>query len=176
MAFINIIGNTISSQRRKSGLPDTLLAKLLYLWTGKYDGDDLLNDLDTSVITVTAKDWATKYINSSSAATFAVPNNATYIDADGSDDFWFDGVDAPIEASLTQLISYDPQRTFIKYADFDPYHVYAIGILKTGEVLTDEEKNILSTYFKLHIFYFGVLNDYGYLKDNVGFEQRDTGP
>lgn len=176
MAFINVIGNTISSQRRISGLPDTLLAKMLYFWTGKYDGDDLLSNLDTSVITVTSKDWSSKYINSASTATFAVPNNPTYLNADGADDFWFDAGNTLIQVDLAQLIGYDPQRTFIKYADFDPYHVYAICILKTGEVLTDDEKNILSHYFKLHLFYFGVLNNFGYLKDNVGFEQRDTGP
>jgi hypothetical protein len=164
------------ARRGQLGLSADLLAKFLYLWTGKYNGDNLLSDLSSDEITVTSKDWTSRYIDSSSSSTFAVPIGTTYLNADGSDDFWYNISDVRQQRTLADLIGYDPQRTFIKYADFDPFHVYAIGILKTGETLTDDDKNKLSHFFKLHMFYFGVLNDHGYMKDNVGFEQRDTGP
>lgn len=147
-------------------LPDSLLAKFLFLWTGKFNGDNLLSDLDTDVITVTNKDFTSTYIPEASAATFAVPNNATYIAADGTDDFWFNVADVLQHKTFAELIASTTLRTFVKYTDFAPYNVSAIGILKDGEVITGAEEITLNTYFKLWAEYWGVMMDSGYMKDN----------
>jgi hypothetical protein len=162
-------GGTVRSTLTDA-LPATLEAKFLFLWTGKYNEDNLLNDLGSEEIAVTGKDWITKYIPPITTATFAVPDNATFLGADGTDDFWFNVANTLLQKSHADLIASETERTFIKYSDFPPYNVYAIGILKDGEILTDEEKNIISKYFKLWIFYFGVFSDYGYLKDNRTIE------
>lgn len=149
-------------------MPADLEAKFLFLWTGKYDGDDLLNDLDTDVITVTGKDWATVYIPSTTSATFSVPDNATYIAADGDDDFWFDVTDSLEAKTHAELIASETLRSFVKYTDVAPHNVFGIGILKEGEILTDQEKIILNHYFRLWAEYWGELMDSGYMKDNRG--------
>jgi len=101
----------------KSGLSAALKAKFLYLWTGRYDGDNLLSNIGPEVITVTGKDWSTIYINPDTTATFAVPNNATFIAADGTDDFWFDAADALQQKTHTELIESTTERTFVHYSD-----------------------------------------------------------
>lgn len=144
-----------------------LMAKFLFIWTGKYDGDHLKDDLGGSaVITVTDKDWATSYIPPDTAATFVVPDNATFLAADGEDEFWFDGAEALQQKTHADLIASSTLRTFIKYSDFEPYNVYSIGILKDGETLTDEDKIELNRFFKLWAEYWGVMMDSGYMKDN----------
>lgn len=164
------ISNSIGSGSFVDVLPEELKAKFLFLWTGKVDGDHLLNDLGEDFITITGKDFTGSIIPPNTEATFAVPENATYLAADGSDDWWFSVADILQQKTHEDLISGTTGRTFIKYADFPPYNVYIIGILKTGETLTDDEKNTLSRYFKLWLFYFGTYSDYGYLKDNRTIE------
>ena len=149
-------------------MPAALLAKFLYLWSGKYDGDDLLSNIDATVITVTDKDWSTTFIPATSSSTFSVPDNATFIAADGDDNFWFDIADTLLQKTLTNLIESTTLRTFVKYADIVPHNVFGIGILKEGEILTDEEKIKLNHYFRLWAEYWGVLMDSGYMKDNRG--------
>jgi uncharacterized protein (TIGR02145 family) len=159
---------------RSHGLPAALKAKFLFLWTGKYDGDDLLSDLDSSVITVTGKNWSTKYIPPDTEATFAVPDNATYLAADGTDDWWFNGAGVLQQKTHANLIISTTTRTFIKYADFEPYDVSAIGILKTGEVLTESDKVVLNKFFKLWVQYWGeTMMESGYMKDNRTFVETD---
>jgi hypothetical protein len=160
------IGVGMPFRRTALGLSPSLRAKFLYLWTGSYEGDDLLSDLGNEVIAVTGKDWGTSYITPDTSATFAVPDNATFLAADGSDDFWFDDSDVLQQKDHADLIASATLRTFIKYADFEPYNVYAIGILKAGEVLTDSDKIELNRFFKLWAEYWGVLMDSGYVKDN----------
>lgn len=162
------LGNYLTSRRVRSiGLPSELLDKFLFLWTGKYSGDDLQSILDDSVITVTNKDWTGRFIPDGSSATFAVPDNATYLVADGTDDFWFDGADSPQEITHAELIVSTTMRTFVKYNDVSPFDVSAIGILKAGEVITESDEDILSKYFRLSAQYFGIdFNFNGYFKDN----------
>lgn len=148
------------------GLPSELKAKFLFLWTGKYDGDDLQNDLDDDVITVTDKDWETKYIPETSESTFAVLDTAGYIAAD-TDNFWFDAEETQLQKTFTNLIESTTARTFVKYSDFEPYQIFAIGIMKAGETLTENDEYILTRYFKLWTLYFGgEMREYGYMKDN----------
>lgn len=99
-------------------------------------------------------------------ATFSVPNNATFLAADGTDDFWFDGSNVLQQKIRADLIASTTLRTFIKYSDFEPYNIYGIGILKTGETLTEADKIKLNRYFKLWAEYWGELMDSGYMKDN----------
>ena len=165
----SINGIVIGANRRK-GLPVALRAKFLFLWIGKFNGDNLKNDLGNDVITVTNKDFTTVYIPETSLATFAVPDNATYLGADGADDFWFDAANVLQQKTHADLIASTTLRTFVKYTDFEPYQVSAIGILKEGEVLTTADKIALNKYFKLWVQYWGIsLMDSGYMKDNRTF-------
>lgn len=161
-------------KRIKSGLPAYLRAKFLYLWTGRYSGDNLLNNLGAEVITVTGKDWSTVYISPGTTATFAVPDNATFLAADGTDDFWFDVTDNPQAKTHAELIASETTRTFVKYNDFDPFNISAIGILKDGETLTDADKIKLNIYFKLWVQYWGtIMMESGHMKDNRTFVETD---
>lgn len=162
---VNNLG--IRDIRKTFGLPPELLAKFLFLWTGSYNGDNLLSDLGPEVITVTDKDWITNYIPPYTLATLAVPDNATFLAADGTDDWWFNVGNALLQKTHANLISSETIRTFIKYTDFEPYNVSAIGILKEGEVLTDADKIKLNKFFKLWVQYWGeTMMDSGYMKDN----------
>jgi hypothetical protein len=149
-------------------LPASLSNKFLFLWTGDYSGNNLKDSLGSSaVISVAGKDWPTRYIPQNTSATFSVPDNATFLSADG-DNFWFDTLDVRQQKTHADLIASTTMRTFIKYADFEPYHVYAIGILKAGEIITDADKITLNKFFKLWAEYWGELMDSGYMKDNRG--------
>jgi len=148
-------------------MPKALCDKFLFLWTGDYSGNDLKDSLGSSaVVSVLNKDWTTRHIPQTTSATFSVPDNATFLNADGVDDFWFNSSDALQQKTHADLIASTTMRTFVKYADFEPYHVYAIGILKAGEIITDAEKITLNRFFKLWAEYWGVFMDSGYMKDN----------
>lgn len=151
-----------------ASMPKALRDKFLFLWTGGYSGNDLKDSLGSSaVISVTGKDWTTRYIPQNTSATFSVPDNATFLSADG-DNFWFDTLDVRQQKTHADLIASTTMRTFIKYADFEPYNIYAIGILKAGEIITDADKITLNKFFKLWAEYWGELMDSGYMKDNRG--------
>ena len=150
------------------GLLDTSLFEFLWI-AGNFDGDNLLSSLDTDVLTVTGKDFSTDYIPVTSAATFAIPDTATYKDAD-TDNFWHTGATI-LQKTVTQLITTDNNRTFVKYADEAPHHITAIGILKQSVTLNDAQKDRFSGFFWLWLYYFGVFNDYGHLKENRPVEE-----
>lgn len=154
-------------KRIKSGLPAYLKAKFLYLWTGRYSGDNLLNNLGAEVITVTGKDWSTVYISPDTTATFAVPDNATFLAADGTDDFWFNGSDVLQQKTHAELIESTTTRTFVHYSDEEPYNISGIGILKDGETISESERIILTKYFKLWVQYWSTtMMEVGHLKTN----------
>ena len=152
---------------KPAGLPAALRAKFLFIWIGKYDGDNLKDDLGgAAVVTVTGKDWTTNFIPPTTAATFAVPDNATFLAADGADDFWFNAGNTLLQKTHTNLIASTTTRTFIKYADTAPHNVIGIGILKTGEVLSAGEIIKVNRYFRLWAEYWGEMMDSGYMKSN----------
>jgi hypothetical protein len=162
----NIIG--ISSKRRSgsiitSGLTAPLEAKFLFIWMGTYNGDNLKNILSGGDIVVTGKDFAGNYIPSTSVATFAIPNSASFINAD-TDSFWYSG--AILQKTTAQLVATDPQRTILKYDNDSPYDIRWIGILKLGETLTSADRDELTTYCELWYLYFDEWNDLGYGKEN----------
>lgn len=147
-------------------LPGYLMDKFLLLWLKKYSGENLQSDLGDDVITVNGKDWITTRIPDTDA-TFSVPENATFLAADGSDEFWFDGEGNLQQKTFTQLIESTTLRTFVKYTDFEPYEISAIGILKADAVLTENDIILVTRAFKLWAQYWGLeLMEQGYMKDN----------
>lgn len=152
-----------------SGLPARTRDKLLFLWTGKFSGNNLLSDLDASVITVTSKDFSTDYIPATSAATFAIPDNATYKGAD-TDNFWHSG-STILQKTVAQMVATDNDRTFFRYADEAPYHLDAMAIAKADATFDSIDQDNLSKFFWLWLYYFGTLNDYGHLKENRPAEE-----
>lgn len=150
------------SKRSSDVLLGDLLFKFLYLWNGRYSGHNSLSNIDETSITVSGKDWSSKHIPDTSA-TFSVP--VGYLSAD-TDNFWF-STGTPLQKTFTELIESATLRTFVKYTDFEPYTISAIGILKPGEVLTEDDKILLTSYFKLWTQYWGeTMMDTGYMKDN----------
>jgi hypothetical protein len=97
--------------------------------------------------------------------TYQCPNTATYIAAD-TDYIWFQKDGTQRTVLTTELISYDLQRTPVKYANSSPYAIAGIIILKAGEVLDANELNQLIKNFELSIWFTGTLNTYGKLKGN----------
>ena len=171
MGIVYRLGIGITNRKPSiSGLPGYLRDKFLFLWLGDYQGDNLLNSLGTDYITVTNKDWSTKVIPDTTSATFSVPNNASYLNADGAEDFWFNSGNTLLQKTFTQLIESTTFRTFVKYNEDSPYFIYAIGVLKQGETISDEEKVILTKYFRLWVQYWStVMMEQGYMKDNRTF-------
>jgi len=149
-----------------------LEGKFQYIWQeGSFSGDDLLDVLGSGdVITVTGKDFVTDYIPATSAATFDVPNNATYI-ADDTDFLWINRNEDSRGVEVSELIGYDFSRTLIKYDNASPHHIRWIGILKAGEALTAAELNTIHTQFELPLFWSGVENVNGFVKANRGLAQ-----
>lgn len=140
------------------------------------------NDLDNSIksalyansnIFVTGKDWSSISIPQTTSATFELYDNPIAVAADGIDDFWFDGSDVLQSITHADLIASETVRTFVKYSDFDPYDIYAIGILKDGEILSQADRIALNRYFKLWFQYWGEIMDSGYMKDNRTISEED---
>lgn len=162
---------TISAVRvAETGCPALLKAKMLILFTGSISGNSLLSDLGSDVITVSGKDFSTKYIPSTATATFTLPNTATYKAAD-TDHLWFTEAGVPRNVTVTELIGYDFARTIVYYNSTAPHDIQWIGLFAADATLSEAEINLLHRAFKLHIFWSGTWNDYGYFKDNRGFEQ-----
>jgi len=144
-------------------LSASLQAKFLFIWAGTYNGDNLKDILGNGDIVVTGKDFSGSYIPASSSATFAIPNDANFINAD-TDNFWYNAV--ILQKTTAQLVATDPQRTILKYNNGSPHDISWIGILKLGEVLTSDEMDELTTQCQLWYLYFDEWNDLGYGKEN----------
>jgi hypothetical protein len=135
------------------------------LWIGEVDGNFLVSCFaDKRKIIITNKDFTGNYIPYSSGAIFKLPPDPDLI-ADDIDHLWFDIIEAQIEVSVTDLVSGD-YRTIVKYADEDPFDVYMIGVLRKDVILSETQINYLSRDFWLWLFWSGVWNDSGRLKDN----------
>ena len=151
-----------------SDIFELILGKFLFLWEGQFDSEDnLLSELSSDDITVMDKDFSTIYIPDESglAARFNTPDNSNYQEAD-EDYLWFDSGGTLRDVSVEELYTYDFTQTLVDFNDSSPYNVNAIGILKSGETLTQSELNAVHDYFKLPLFWSGTLNAYGILKAN----------
>lgn len=148
------------------GLPSALQDKFLFLWTGNISDNELVNEVGPDNITINNQDFSTDYIPDDSDATFNIPDTLAYQTAD-EDNLWYDG--SVQNVTQDQLVAQDYTRTLVKYADSSPYHVYWIGILKSGEVLSDAEIEQISRYFRLWAFWSGYWVDEGAIKENRTF-------
>jgi hypothetical protein len=116
-------------------------------------------------IVVTGIDFASGYIPSTSAATFAIPN-VVALKTDDTDLFWADAGGNILQKSVTNLTEYDYARTIIKYDDSAPYNVRWIAILKSAAVLTADQLSKLYASFDLWLYWSGGLNADGIIKGN----------
>jgi len=165
--------HSLCFQRKTIGLSQEIQSKFLYLWTGKFSGNNLLSDLDSNIITVTGKDFSSKYIPSTTAATFRIPNDQDFIDAD-SDNIWYQ--DDFRQVTAEELVTYDFSRTIVKYSNVGPHNISAIGILKYGETLTANELNAVFKYFELSVYWNDSYNDNGRIKENRAEERSVYAP
>jgi hypothetical protein len=166
MTRLNFNINSYLGASKASPSPTAdLLDLMLFFWGGSVSGDNLRNKFNTNIITVTNKDFTSRYIPPTSSATFAAPDIAAYKTAD-EDNFWYDVGGNVLEKTVADLYGATTERTIIKYSPTEPYNVYWICILKSGVVLTDAQKDEFSKQFTLWLYYFGELNDYGVYKDN----------
>lgn len=148
---------------------DSLTTGAYCYYNGMITNSFISSNPDTLI--VTNKDWSTKHIPPETLATISIPNDYKYIQADNVyDNFWLDPYfEAPVLNQIThaELIVSETERTFVKYSDFEPYNISAIGILKAGTVLTELDKIYLNKFFKLWVQYWGTtMMDSGYMKDN----------
>lgn len=134
------------------------------IWTGVVAGNYLVDDLESRLIQITNKDFTGIVIPGTSSATLSLPEEADLILND-VDHLWFNNGSAK-EVSVADLIGND-YFTVVKYRSSEPYDISAFGILKQGVTLTQEQIDQLHTDFELWMFWTGIFNDYGYLKDNA---------
>lgn len=150
-----------------SGLPQSLRDKFSLLWLGEISGNSLVDVIAGNNITITGKDFATDYIPSTSAATFALPDVAE-LKTDDEDGLWYNGAGTAKQVPASYLAGNDYTRTLVKYDYSSPYNIRWIGLLKDDAVITSDEWNQLHSYFWLQPFWSGTLNLYGVTKDNRG--------
>lgn len=138
-----------------------------FLWAGLVWGDYLISEFpDRRKITITAKDFGTNYIPEGTASTFVLQNDLDFINDDSPDHLWFNILGNQNSLHASNLFDFDYTRTVVKNGHTNPYDIYAIGLLRSGVVLTPAQIDKLHADFELWIFWSGVLNDYGYFKDN----------
>ena len=139
------------------GLPYTIKNKLLFL--GNYSAI-----ADGKMPNTLGSDWIT-VAGVSGSETYTCPNTASYIAAD-ADYVWFDN-SAVIKSPTTEiLIGANFQRTLIKYSDFSDGKVDVLAIMKAGSVFDEHELIVVHNYFKLSLFWSGLLHPNGHLKYN----------
>lgn len=147
------------------GLPSNIRSLFSFLWLGTISGSELVDVISGNNITVTGMDFSTT-IPSTSTATLAMANVAALKTDDGFDGLWFTDAGAVNQVPVSYLIGNDYSRTIVKYEDSSPYNISWIGVLDDAVSLTSDQIDSLHLYFRLHIFWSGVFNNYGYLKDN----------
>lgn len=100
-------------------------------------------------------------------AIYAVPNTAAYITRDT--DYVFHKSDGSVSTACdgNRLIGYDFAKVIVKYLDVAPYTIEYIGILDTGQSVTDQ----MRTDFHLSLWWSNVLSAYGNLKGNRAAER-----
>jgi hypothetical protein len=172
--MININANIIPVSR-KSGLgwASYWISQMDLLWLGKVIGNQLIDiSGNDNHIAITNKDFTGNSIPGSSSSTFQIPNSAGLI-ANDTDNIWFDLAEANRDVTVSEMNGYDFSRTIVIYSNVAPFNVKGIGLLKSTVALTQTQINLLHRNFKLSIFWSGVLNDFGYVKDNRGFDRME---
>jgi hypothetical protein len=169
--FIGAGLQSISAVRvAERACPAVLKSKMLLLWTGGISENSLLSDIGSDVITVSGKDFSSTFLPADSTATLNMPDIAAYRTAD-TDHLWFTEAGVQRNVTVAELIGYDFERTVVCYSSTSPHNILWIGLLQDDATLSEAEINLLHRAFRLHIFWSGTWNDYGYFKDNRGLEQ-----
>ena len=143
-----------------------------FLWTGEFEGDNLKNDVGSTNIIVTGKDFTTE-IPESSAASLTIA--AAFVAADNEDRLWFNSVEVQQNVSPADLIGYDFYRTIIKYSNTSPFSISKIAILKPNITLTQQQINQLHIDFDLPVFWSDLFNENGIVKSNRGLFKQIKG-
>ena len=166
-----MIANIIGIGRKNISYPGYWVLQDIFdvlWWQSAPVGDKLLDySGNGNDIIITGCDFSTNYIPATSSATFKMPDVAG-LKTDDEDLLWY--TDAGVQEAVTidRLVGFDYARTIIFYANESPYHIYAIGLLKSSVTLTQDQINKLSESFQLWFLWSGdgIPNDYGYGKDN----------
>lgn len=158
--------------RGNATIPSDLAALFSVLWIGNISGNYLVDTISGNNILVTNKDFSTTTIPESSTATFSLPNTSSLKTDDDFDNAWYDSSGTIKQQTVTNLLGRDYSRTLVKYANSSPYDIEWIGVLKSSATPTSDQWNRLHTYFRLHVYWSGMFNDYGYLKDNIALDGR----
>jgi hypothetical protein len=138
-----------------------------FIWLGLNSGNYLISSfIDHRKILITSRDFLGDFIPEGSIATFKLQDDADLILDDAPDHLWFDAAGNQNDVTAPDLYSIDYARTVIKYAHSSPYNITAIGLLKSGIILTPTQLDRIHSDFELWLFWSGFWNDYGYLKDN----------
>jgi hypothetical protein len=104
-------------------------------------------------------------------ATYALPNNATYI-ADDTDYCWFK-IDGSVSTMTSaRMVGYDFARTIIKYDDVSPYTERWIGVLKATANPTTAQMDKMRDNFHLSMWWSNVLSSHGAIKQNKPLPQQ----
>lgn len=135
----------------------SLKAKLLFY--GFYS-----DIIDGKMFNKLGSDWLTVAGNAGSE-TYQCPNTDPYIAAD-TDHIWFKTDESQRSTTTSELVSYDLQRTPVKYDDATPYQIRMIAIIKAGEIFTASERDSLFKWFELPILWDNSLNQFGHVKGN----------
>lgn len=141
-----------------------------FIWTGLvyYGSPDYLisNSFDRRHITISGRDFVSLHIPMASVATFKLQADADFKLDDAPDHLWFDVGGNQNTVVAADLYNMDYTRTVVKCLHSSPYDIHAIGLLKSGVILSPAQLSQLHSDFELWLFWSGFLNDYGYLKDN----------
>ena len=100
---------------------------------------------------------------------YTAPDTADYQTAD-TDRLWFLPSTTPLNVTTANLVTYDFTRTIVKYDSETPYTVRAIMILSAdiSALLVDRMHKDLW----LSIYWSGIYNDNGMVKDNKPLTER----
>lgn len=152
-------------------LPLNLVSLFSALTYCERSGNELIGVVNDINFTITGLDYSeTDLIPGTSTCTLSLQNNADLKVDDFFDTAFFDDAGAVKQVTIPQLQNNDYSRVLVRYSTESPHNIEWIGLLDNAAFPTEDQWNQLHTYFRLHIFWSGVWNDYGYLKDNKPLE------
>jgi hypothetical protein len=106
---------------------------------------------------------------SAGSEVYTAPDTADYQTAD-TDRLWFLPSTTPLNVTTADLVAYDFTRTIVKYDSETPHTIRAIMILSSDIPAVNADR--LHKDFLLSIYWSGVYNDSGVLKDNKPATER----
>jgi len=141
--------------------------QMSFLWIGFIYNDYLVSaQVDRRRAGIIGKDFASDFIPEASTATYRLQADADFINDDSADNLWFDGVGNQNDVTNIQLYSQDYNQTVVMCGHQSPYDVSRIGLLRSGTVMNQAQLDRIHEDFELWVFWSGVLNEFGFIKDN----------